>query len=105
MTAQTENIEIMQKNIVLGLGAILAIFLSLYAFYVGAAIRNVIAREKLASDSSALHASIASSEQEYVALKDSVTSDLASSLGFVAAPQPTFVSTASQGRMLSYNIR
>lgn len=105
MNTKAEKTEMMQKNIVLALSALLAICLALYAFFVSVAIRNVIAREKLASDTSALHVSIAVSEQQYVSLKDSVTAELAASLGFVSAPQLSFVSTAEQGKMLSINIR
>ena len=105
MNTRIEKIEYTQKNIVLGLGALLAILLALYAFYISIAIRNTIVREKLASDTSALHASVGSSEQEYVALKESVTADLATSLGFVPSPELTFVSMAPQGKIFSFNIR
>ncbi len=105
MNAHAQKIESIQKNIALALGGLLALLIALYAFYLSSAIRNVVAREKLSSDSSALHAAIAASEQEYVALKDSVTLDLAFSLGYVAASHPIFVSTAAQGKILSLNTR
>lgn len=103
--AKAENIESIQKNVTLVLGALLALFLALYAFYISSAISNVIARERLAKETSALNASAAGSEQKYVSLKDSVTAELATSLGFVAAPELTFVSASPQTKVLSVNTR
>ncbi len=76
-----------------------------YVFLVNKTVSNVVARSKTESSISELSSSMGDLEFKYMALKKSVTLDLAYSKGFEDAMPSTFLAQKPMPAAISYNSR
>lgn len=64
-----------------------------YLYFVGASVLNVVARKEAVVETQKLQSAIASMEQEYFALSESVDGPLASTMGLVAIDDTAYIYT------------
>ncbi|OGG55118.1 hypothetical protein A3D62_00720 [Candidatus Kaiserbacteria bacterium RIFCSPHIGHO2_02_FULL_49_11] len=78
--------------------ACLSLF-SLYVYFVGKSIVNVVVREEIELGIAKINSHLSDLEREYLAAKDGINLNLAYSYGFQAAPKKKFVNrgTSSNG--------
>jgi len=106
MKAQIARIEDHQAIFVYAALALCAAIFAFYGYFLNSAIRNVIARQNVEGQMSAIRVSQSSLESNYVALKDSVTLDSAKTLGFAEANDTLFINAEGPSKTaLSYNDR
>lgn len=84
-----------EKTIFWTLLGVLLLFVGLYMLFVRLTISNVVARQNLESEASALSLSIGGKEFEYITKRNSVTLALAYSMGFKDSQDKTFISRDS----------
>jgi cell division protein FtsL len=92
---------IYRERIVVFLIAIIAISAAAYIFFVREAVLNVVARQQAMAQIQIENTSVSNLENQYFALKNSITMDVALAAGFEPAKISQFISTKSTG--LAYN--
>ena len=80
---------------------ILAILL--YGYFLNTAIGSVVAREGIEAEMSRVNSVIGDLESEYLALKSSITLDIAYSKGFQSITPSNFISRGVFGKGISLN--
>jgi hypothetical protein len=83
--------------------ALVVTLFGLYIYFINATVFNVVTREKLETHIADLNTHVSEIEIENIALKNSITLDRATALGFTESRDTIFVSRTS--RNLSYNNR
>lgn len=81
----------------------LVVLCGMYMYLINATVLNVVAREKYENQIADLSSKVGDLEFKNIALKNSITIDKATLLGFVETTDVTFISRDS--RNLSYNSR
>jgi hypothetical protein len=81
-----------EKNIFWTLTAILLLCVGFYMYFINTTVRNVVSRENLENESSKIALEISSNEFKYITLRNSVTLQLAYSIGFKDAENKKFIS-------------
>ncbi|MFA6445885.1 MAG: hypothetical protein WCW14_01370 [Candidatus Paceibacterota bacterium] len=89
---QIDRIENNERMFFWVLLSCLVLTLFTYGYCVNSTIFSVVQREKAEQSISSIKGVIAEKEAEYVALKSSITVDLATVKGFVVVANPQFVS-------------
>ncbi|MCX6702117.1 MAG: hypothetical protein NTX96_02920 [Candidatus Zambryskibacteria bacterium] len=72
--------------------SILLLFFGFYMYFIRTTIGNVVARQNLENEASALSLSIGGKEFEYITKRNTITLALAHSLGFKDSQNKTFIS-------------
>ncbi|MDD4988802.1 MAG: hypothetical protein PHV42_00010 [Candidatus Pacebacteria bacterium] len=92
-----------QKLFFWGAAFLLLVLLCSYAYLLNHTIRNVVERQKSGERIASLSSGVGELESRYITLKDSITLDLASSLGFQTVQNPVFISRTALSKALSLN--
>ncbi len=74
-----------------------------YGYLLNKTIHNVVARQRSGELVASLGGKVGELESRYITLKDSVTLDLANSLGFQSVQNPVFISRTALSKALSIN--
>ena len=80
---------------------ILILSVGFYLFCINNTVRNVVSRENLESEANKITLDISDKEFQYISMRNSVTIDLAYTLGFKDVSQKTFIKKGS-GSVVSY---
>jgi hypothetical protein len=91
-----------EKNIFWTLVGILFFCLCFYMYSINVTVRNVVARQDLQNKISTLTLSVGNSEFQYISAQDSVTLQLAYSLGFKDVADKVYISKTTGS--LAYNV-
>ena len=81
-----------EREIFWGLVIVLVFFVGFYMYFVRTTIGNVVARQNLENEASALTLSIGSQEFQYIAKRNTVTLAVAHSLGFKESQTKAYIS-------------
>lgn len=100
---QLSNVEGKEKQIFYSMMMLLIVVSFMYGYFVKETIMNVVAREKLITESRNLSSQISDLESSYIAAKNKVTIDLAYSKGFKDVTSTDYISLRHIGKNLSYN--
>ena len=84
-----------EKTIFWTLLSVLFLCAGFYMYFINSTIHNIVARQNLESESSKLTLAIGGEEFQYITLRNSITLDMAHSLGFKDIGATTFVSRKS----------
>ncbi len=91
-----------EKTIFWSLIGTLFLFAGLYMYFINSTIHNVVAKQNLETEASALTLAIGSQEFEYIHMRNTVTLPLAYSLGFKDVRNKTFISQNRAANQVSY---
>jgi cell division protein FtsL len=80
-----------RERIVLSLAAVAVFLFATYIFFVRSAIVNVVTRQTVAKEIQTDSTAVSSLENQYFNLKNSITMDTATSLGFSQATVSAFI--------------
>lgn len=92
-----------EKNIFWLLVLAITITFSLYIYFVTTTIYNIVEREKIESEKSALALNISSKEFELIKLKNEITLSYAKSLGFIEVKDKKYITPKSVGFVAKIN--
>ena len=95
-TKTTHHISHVQKDIFWAASITLVALVGMYLFFLGSSVVNVSARQNVNDKIVVLGSKVAQLEFEYVALQNSVTSDMASSKGYVVQSPMAYVAKESR---------
>jgi len=97
ITNKLNKIEDLQKKMFWASLLITVFFATAYGLLVRDTIMNVVGRQNMEKEISALASSVGSLESDYISLKNNVTLELAYSKGFVANNSQKFVMKGDAG--------
>lgn len=86
-----------EKIIFWVLSSVFVLCIGFYMFCIHATIQNVVLRENLEDEASALSLDIGNKEFQYITMKNSINLAMAYSLGFSPVSNKTFISKKSVG--------
>lgn len=92
-----------RKGIFWALAVVLVVLCGMYMYFINATVLNVVARERYENQIAEMTSKVSDLEFKNITLKNSITMDKASTLGFIETSNVTFISRDS--RNLSYNAR
>ena len=95
--------KISSKALFFILSAVLLTIFAMYVYLVNKTIMNVVARESATQELSTLSGSLGELEFDYMALKNTVTLDLAYSEGFKDMSPTRFLARGEKTTTLTYN--
>ncbi len=99
----TEKIDHYQKLFFWSMLSLLVVSLCSYVYFLNETVHNVVQRQQSGRHIAELGGGVGELESRYITLKDSITLDLASSLGFQTVQNPVFISRTSLSKALSIN--
>ncbi|MSU45402.1 MAG: hypothetical protein EXS47_02115 [Candidatus Zambryskibacteria bacterium] len=88
-----------EKTTFWSLLAVLFLCLGFYMYFINATVHNVVSRQDLEAEASALTLTIGNQEFEYITKRNGVTLALAYSLGFKDSDAKTFISKKSSSQV------
>ncbi|TAK57892.1 hypothetical protein EPO17_00785 [Patescibacteria group bacterium] len=100
---QIQNVSRLEQKIFFGLIAILFILFSIYGFLLKTTVHNIVLRENFGKERATLVSHVADLNANYIALKNSITLEVAYSRGFKPASEPHFISKQNTAKTLSFN--
>ncbi|MDD5050429.1 MAG: hypothetical protein PHV93_01650 [Candidatus Pacebacteria bacterium] len=103
MISRTEKFNHYQKLLFASALLLLVGFVCSYVYFLNDTIHNVVERQKAETRIASIRGAVGELESRYIVLKDSITLDLASSLGFQTVQNPVFISRTALSKALSVN--
>ncbi|MDD5068026.1 MAG: hypothetical protein PHS53_01065 [Candidatus Pacebacteria bacterium] len=103
MRSNVEKFNHYQKLFFWGAFLLLVVSVCSYVYFLNGTIRNVVERQKAETRIASIRGAVGELESRYIVLKDSITLDLASSLGFQTVQNPVFISRTALSKALSVN--
>lgn len=100
---QIQNVSKLEQKLFFALIIVLAVLFLWYVVLVKSTVHNIVLRESLGKERASLVSRIADLNSNYIALKNSVTLDVAYAHGFQTAAEPHFISKQSTLKTLSFN--
>ena len=100
---QIEKINMSRKATVYTLLAVLTCTFGMYCFFIASSINNVVTREKVQAESGNLNAQIATTENDYMGMKNNIDLALANEKGFYDATKVVYISRKTLSKALSMN--
>ena len=88
-----------EKILFHALVGILVLCAGFYMYFINATVHNVVARQNFETESSQLTLAIGSEEFQYISKRNSVTLDLAYSMGYKDVSKKTYISRAGTTRV------
>jgi hypothetical protein len=99
-----ESINLREKQIFWSLFSVFFVLLFTYGYLVNSTILNAVSKQKMQSEMVLLNSNLNTLEFQYLNLKNKITMDYATSLGFVAISYDKFASiSSSDSKSLSIN--
>ena len=101
---QIEGINLREKQVFWSLFSVFFVLLFTYGYLVNSTILHAVSKQNMQSQMVSLNSNLNDLEFQYLNLKDKITIDYATTLGFVPITYKDFASiSSSEGKTLSIN--